>query len=141
MDKAGTRAKQASLRELYDTAPMKKTFGLDLSYNDSGQAVFHLPYHERLCHGLMDTHGGVIATMIDNAGWFTAATMYDTWINTSEFTVRLLEPANKEGLVATGSIVRAGSSMCVTTMEVRGDSGRLVAIGSGTFVVSGKSLF
>ena len=39
MDKAGTRAKQASLIELYDTAPMKKTFGLDLSYNDNGQAL------------------------------------------------------------------------------------------------------
>ena len=104
MDDAQRRAKEAALCDLYDTIPMKKTFGLDLSYNEKGQAVFHLPFQEGLCHGLMDVHGGVVATMIDNAGWFTAVTEYDTWINTSEFTVRL------------------------------------VATGSGTFIVSRKSL-
>ena len=140
MDDADRRAKEAALCDLYDTAPMKKTFGLDLSYNEEGQAVFYLPFQERLCHGLMDVHGGVVATMIDNAGWFTAATEYDTWINTSEFTVRLLEPANREDLYATGTIIRAGSKICVTSMEVRGSSGRLVATGSGTFIVSQKSL-
>ena len=140
MDDAERRAKEAALCDLYDTAPMKKTFGLDLSYNERGEAVFHLPFQERLCHGLMDVHGGVVATMIDNAGWFTAAAKYDTWINTSEFTVRLLEPANREDLYATGTIIRAGSKMCVTRMEVRGPSGRLVATGSGTFVVSQKSV-
>jgi len=140
MDDADRRAKEAALCDLYDTAPMKKTFGLDLSYNEEGGAVFHLPFQERLCHGLMDVHGGVLATMIDNAGWFTAATEYDTWINTSEFTVRLLEPANREDLYATGTIIRAGSKICVTSMEVRGSSGRLVATGSGTFIVSQKSL-
>ena len=140
MDDADRRAKEAALCDLYDTAPMKKTFGLDLSYNEEGQAGFHLPFQERLCHGLMDVHGGVVATMIDNAGWFTAATEYDTWINTSEFTVRLLEPANREDLYATGTIIRAGSKICVTSMEVRGSSGRLVATGSGTFIVSQKSL-
>ena len=31
----------------------------------------------------------VIATLLDNAGWFTAAVEYDTWIATVELTVRL----------------------------------------------------
>tara|TARA_Y100000768_G_scaffold249030_1_gene189047 strand:- start:1484 stop:1909 length:426 start_codon:yes stop_codon:yes gene_type:complete len=140
MDDAERRAKESSLCDLYDTAPMKNTFGLELSYNEKGQAVFHLPFQEGLCHGLMDVHGGVIATMIDNAGWFTAATEYDTWINTSEITVRLLEPANQEDLHSVGTIIRAGSKICVTSMEVRGSSGRLVATGSGTFIVSQKIL-
>ena len=71
-----------------------------------------------------------------NAGWFTAATRYDHWINTSELTVRLHEPARGEGLVGTGSVVRAGRRLCVVSMEVRSDSGRLVATGAGCFVVS-----
>ena len=50
--------------------------------------------------------------------------------------VRLHEPAHQEDLHASGQIVRAGKRMCSTTMEVRTTSGRLVATGAGTFVVS-----
>jgi acyl-coenzyme A thioesterase PaaI-like protein len=37
-------------------------------------------------------------------------------------------------------VVRAGGKLCVATMEVRTASGRLVATGSGTFVVSSKPI-
>jgi len=117
-------------------APMKKTFGMELSYDENGDAVFQMPFKASLCHAMRDTHGGAIATLIDNAGWFTAATRYDFWISTSEMSVRLHEPAHQEDLHATGQIVRAGKRMCSTTMEVRTTSGRLVATGAGTFVVS-----
>ena len=140
MDKSKLSKRTELLCKFYDAAPMKHTFELALRYDDEGRAHFHFPYQEKFCHALLDTHGGVIATMIDNAGWFTAATRYDTWINTSELTVRLHEPANKEDLHATGDVVRAGRKLCVATMEVRSASGRLVATGSGTFVVSSKAL-
>ena len=126
------------LSKFYDAAPMKHTFKLDLSFDNDGDAHFKLPYQKDFCHSLLDTHGGVIATMIDNAGWFTAATRYETWVNTSELTVRLHEPANQEELRASGKIVRAGGKLCVVSMEVKSATGRLVATGSGTFVVSEK---
>ena len=126
----------ARLAEFFGHAPMKQTFGMELSFDDDGNAVFEMPFRESLCHALKDTHGGVIATLIDNAGWFTAATRYDTWISTTEMTVRLHEPAHREDLHATGEVIRAGKRMCSTTMEVRTTDGRLVATGAGTFVVS-----
>ena len=128
------RAKQ--LQAFFALAPMKATFGMELDYDDEGNAVFDMPYNTDLCHAMKDTHGGAIATLIDNAGWFTAATRYDHWVSTSEMTVRLHEPANQEDLKATARVVRAGKRMCSTTMEVRSASGRLVATGAGTFVVS-----
>jgi uncharacterized protein (TIGR00369 family) len=131
-----TPRRAAILTEFFGHAPMKQTFGMELSYTDEGNAVFEMPYKESLCHAMKDTHGGAIATLIDNAGWFTAATRYDHWISTSEMTVRLHEPAHQEDLHATGQIVRAGKRMCSTTMEVRTTGGRLVATGAGTFVVS-----
>ena len=124
------------LRHFFSFAPMKATFGMELTYDDEGNAQFEMPYLMDLCHAMKDTHGGAIATLIDNAGWFTAATRYDNWVSTSEMTVRLHEPANKEDLFATACVVRAGKRMCSTTMEVRSASGRLVATGAGTFVVS-----
>ena len=119
---------------------MKHTFGMELSYDGDGNAVFEMPYKAELSHAMKDTHGGVIATLLDNAGWFTAAVQYDQWVNTSELTVRLHEPANQEDLRAAGKIVRAGKRLCVASMEVRSVSGRLVATGSGTFVVSSKPI-
>jgi uncharacterized protein (TIGR00369 family) len=136
MSTQDTQRRAAILMEFFGHAPMKKTFSMVLSYTEDGNAVFEMPYKESLCHAMKDTHGGAIATLIDNAGWFTAATRYDHWISTSEMTVRLHEPAHREDLHATGQIVRAGKRMCSTTMEVRTSSGRLVATGAGTFVVS-----
>ena len=78
----------------------------------------------------------MISTLLDNAGWFTAASRYDFWVNTSELTVRLLEPANREPLIGRGTVIRAGGRLCVASMTVHSASGRLVATGTGSFMVS-----
>lgn len=130
------RQRADMLKAFFAEAPMKATFGMTLSYNEEGDAHFEMPFKEALCHAMKDTHGGAIATLIDNAGWFTAATRYEYWISTSEMSVRLHEPAHQEDLYATGRIVRAGKRMCSTTMEVRTTGGRLIATGAGTFIVS-----
>lgn len=140
MDPATIRQRSERLVAFFAKAPMKQTFGMVLQYDDAGNAVFEMPFQRAMTHTMGDTHGGVISTLIDNAGWFTAATRYDTWVNTSELTVRLHEPAKREDLVGTGQVVRAGRRMCVVAMEVRTASGRLVATGSGCFVVSSKAI-
>ena len=119
---------------------MKRTFGMVLSYDDAGDATFRMPDQSAMHHSMRDTHGGVIATLIDNAGWFTAASRYDCWVDTSELTVRLLQPAGRETLVGRGSIVRAGRRLCVVRMTVHSESGRLVATGSGSFMVSRRPI-
>lgn len=121
-------------------APMKRTFGMELAFDAEGNARFTMPNQSDMHHALGDTHGGVIATLLDNAGWFTAATRYDCWVNTSELTVRLHEPAKQEDLLATGRVVRAGRRLCVVEMEVRSASGRLVATGAGSFMVSSRPI-
>ena len=126
----------AELVALFSRAPIKQTFGMVLSYDDEDRAVFVLPHNPGLEHALHDTHGGVIATLLDNAGWFTAAAQYDTWIATVELQVRLLEPVQREDLRAAGRLVRRGQHLAVCEMEVRTASGRLVAMGSGTFAVT-----
>ncbi len=140
MSQDTTAARANLMIRLFDQAPMKHTFGMVLSYDDAGNARLDMPHKVAFRNGIQDTHGGVIATLLDNAGWFTAAMQYENWVNTSELTVRLHEPANQEDLVAVGHIVRAGKRLCVAGMEVRSTSGRLVATGTGTFVVSSKAI-
>lgn len=139
MEPTDVKRRAEHLERLFDRAPMKHTFKMHLHFDDDGQAHFHMPHQSHFEHGLHDTHGGVIATLLDNAGWFTAALHYDTWVNTAELTVRLHEPANREALTAVGRMVRAGSKLAVTTMEVRSETHRLIATGSASFIVSSRS--
>ena len=119
--------------ELFRSAPIIKTFGMSLRYDDNEQAIVELPYNPALDHALGDTHGGVIGIMLDTAGWFTVAPYYGSWIATVEFHVRLLEPTTGQALQATGKLIRIGKRLAVAEMEVRSSDERLIARGSGTF--------
>lgn len=123
----------------YERAPIRKTIGMILSYNENDEAVLELSHNPGFEHGKRDTHGGIIATMMDTAGWFAAALQYNGWIATIEMQIRLLEPARRELLRATGRILRAGKNFAMTEMEVRTAAGRLVATGSGTYAVTGTT--
>jgi len=127
------------LVELFAGNPVKNTFGLDLSYNQAGQSVVFLPFNPGLTNSQKHTHGGIIATMIDNAGWFAAAAQTDRWLVTVDLHIQYLEPAHQNGLTATGSVIRQGKSLATTRMEVRSDDGRLVAIGSGSYLVTSSA--
>ena len=128
------------MKKLFGKARIKKAFGMNLTFNDQHEAVFEMPFNPEFTHAIGDVHGGVIATLLDNAGWFTAAVHYDSWIATTDLHVRLLEPAKKEDLVATGRLLKKGKHLAMAEMEVRSKLGRLVATGSGTFAVTSVPL-
>jgi len=131
--------KQNLLIAFFKTSPLQKSFAMDFKY-EGESAVFILPYNPSFNHAIGGIHGGAIATLIDNAGWFTSAQYYENWIATVEFNVRLLEPAREEDLIARGCIVRRGKRLAVCEMDVRNDKGKLIAIGSGTFTETGVSI-
>lgn len=125
---------------LFHSSTISKSLGIRMHYDEQERAVFDLPYDGRFDHFLDDVHGGAIATLIDNAGWFAAAAQYPTWIVSVEFQVRYHEPAGRQPLRAIGSIVRAGKRITSTAMEVRNAAGVLVATGAGSFVVTTSPL-
>lgn len=128
------------LVDAFHRAPIAKAFGMTLTYNENRQAVFHLPYNLNFDHALKGIHGGVFAILIDNAGWFTAAAHYKAWVVTVEFHTRLLEPVVGEDLRSVGKIIRAGNKLAVCEAEVRTKEDRLVATGSGTFLLTSTPL-
>lgn len=135
-DTGKLRKRCLQLEALYAKAPLRKTLGMELSFDEQGRAVFDLPYREGNCHALGDVHGGVIATMLDNAGWFTVAPHYDFWVATADLSVQLLDRPNREHLRAIGRILRIGKRVAMAEMEARSASDRLIAKGHGTFVVT-----
>jgi uncharacterized protein (TIGR00369 family) len=133
-------AHRERLIALFASSSIARSMGLSLSYDQAGRALIELPYTGKYDHFQDDVHGGAIATLVDNAGWFAAAVRYPTWIVSIEFQVRYHEAAGREPLTAVGTVLRAGKRITQTAMEVRNRSGVLVATGSGSFAVTSSPL-
>jgi uncharacterized protein (TIGR00369 family) len=130
------KTRQQKLLEAVQRTPIARTMGFRLSYNDEGEALLEMPYNPGFDQS-RGIHGGVFATLLDSAGWFTVAPHYDHWITTVEFHIRLLEPVQRNDLQSIGHIVRLGKRLATATMEVKThQDGRVIAIGSGTFAVT-----
>jgi len=112
-----------------EEAPIARFFGMALSYTDEGNAVFDLPYNPDLDHALHGIHGGVYATMLDNAGWFTAAAAH------AELSIHFLLPTERTSLRAIGRLLKPGKRQDIAEMHLYDGQGRLVGHAVGTFVV------
>ena len=124
-------------RMFNETVPIARTFGMTLSYTDEGNAVVDLPYNPNLDHALGGVHGGVYATMLDTAGWFTAAAAHDVpcWLTTAEMSVHFLAAVERTSLRAVGKLIRLGKRQDVAEMHLYDEEGRLVGHATGTFIV------
>jgi uncharacterized protein (TIGR00369 family) len=128
--------RKEELAKRFGAAPVRTALGMKLHYDAEGCPVFHLPYNPSLSNSVGGVHGGIIGTLVDMAGWWAAAPFYDHWIATAEFQVRLLQPAHKTDLYATGKLLRAGSKIAMYEVEVRAADGTLVAVGAGTYATT-----
>ena len=97
--------------------------------------MIDLPYNPSLDHALGDIHGGVYATMLDTASWFTSAAIHDCWVATSEMTVHFLKPAKGMALRAVGQLIKSGKRQDVVEARLYDEQDRLIGHAVGTFVV------
>ena len=120
-----------------EVAPIARSYGMTLSFTDEGQAVVDLPYNANLDHALGGVHGGVFATLLDTAGWFTAAAAHDIscWLATSELSIHFLAPVERTSLRAVGHVIKQGRRQDIAEMHLYDGEGRLVGHATGTFII------
>jgi uncharacterized protein (TIGR00369 family) len=133
--------REKSLAHEFNHAPIAKFFGMTLTYPEPGVARVDLPYNPNLDHAMHGVHGGVIATLVDIAGWFASAARHDGWVATAEFRTHLLEHVERRALWGEGRVIRAGRAVDVCEMRIFDETGRLVALASGTFIPQPKIAF
>jgi uncharacterized protein (TIGR00369 family) len=90
-------------------------------------------------------HGGVISATLDVAGGFAIMLQLATEMTgiptsfpkmgTIDLRVDYLRPGRGKHFIATARIVRRGSRIAVTHMELANDAGELIATGSAAYVV------
>lgn len=126
------------LAEMFNQrVPIARHFGMRLSYTEDGNAVVDLPYNPNLDHALKGIHGGVYATMLDTAGWFTAAAAHDLscWLTTAEMSIHFLRPTAQTSLRAMGRLIKRGKRQDIAEMHLYDEEGNLVGHGTGTFIL------
>ena len=124
-------------RRFNEEVPIARYFGMTLAFDDEGRAVVNLPHNPNLDHALGAVHGGVYATMMDIAGWFTAAGARDElcWLVTSDLSIRFLKPVVRMSLRAVGQMIKSGKRQDVVEMRLYDGESSLVGHAVGTFVV------
>ena len=121
------------LAALFGTSPVSVFIGQQLVECEGGVAEVVLPHRPEFQQALGVTHGGIIATIADTAGFFAAASSSEATVATVEFKINLLAAARGETLRARGTVVQRGSRLVIAEMKVTSDSGTLIAIGLGTY--------
>lgn len=108
------------------------TIGASIVAVEAGRVELSLPYSPHITqqHGFV--HGGIIATVLDSACGYAAATLMpaEAGVLTIEFKTNLLAPAKGERFVAIGNVLRAGRTITVTFGEafaIEGSSRKLIA--------------
>ncbi len=111
--------------------------GLLLEAAGPGWARMRMALRPEVMNPFGSVHGGAIAALIDSAAGsaIAAGTAPDSdrIMGTIDMQVHFLERGRGAALIAEGRMVRAGRAVAIASVEVRDESGALVAMGTGTF--------
>jgi len=140
------------IHQILDNIPFNQHVGIKVGELESHEVsiVFDKkpelignPMHEIL-------HGGMISTSLDLVGGLmTMVTMLDENniqtleeavphirnLGTIDLRVDYIRPGRGNSFRATAQVLRKGSKIAVARMELHNDSGDLIAVGTGTYLV------
>ncbi len=111
---------RALVERMLTGQPFMALLGVRLGSVAAGRVELRLPYRRELTQHDGFFHGGVIATLADNAGGAAAYTTLSPGMGglTVEIKVNLLAPGVGQELVARGEVVRAGKRLVICRSDV-----------------------
>lgn len=132
--------------------PFNQLLGLEITHFNAQNAEVRFAWHDKLIgnpvHKIL--HGGVTASALDLAGGAVAAaniiaqlsdvspaTIQQSLskIGTIDLRTDYLRPGRGEEFTVTAHIIRSGSKVAVTRMEMHNELGEHIAFGTGTYLV------
>ena len=127
----------ADIQAMLDASPFIRGCGMKVVRLDAEALEITVelamqPQFERRA-GTAQWHGGPIAALIDTAGDYALALHAGGPVPTINFRTDYLRPAVDTSLTATARVRRAGRTVGVVDIDVTDDSGRLVAVGRGSY--------
>lgn len=124
-----------TLRKLNELAAFNRWCGLEVATAELGHVEITLPWKAELGQYSGFLHAGLVATLIDTACGYAAATLAGTGLLASHFSVNCLRPATGQSFLARARVVKPGKSQFFTACELFAVSG-----GKSTLVATGETL-
>lgn len=135
-----------------DKIPFNRLLGLSVESIDEDQAKFRFDMRQELIGNYIrrTLHGGVISSTLDVTGGMVAflgvlKRMRDSSVEekmarfsklgTIDLRIDYLRPGLGQFFVSSGFVLRTGSRVAVTRMELHNDERNLIAVGTGTYIV------
>jgi len=111
---------EAKVRDSFARQPFAHFVGFAISDLSPGKLEFTLPLRPDLTQQHGFAHGGVIATLADNASAYAAFSLMppDSAPLTVEFKLNLLAPGEGDRLVARGQVLKPGRTLSVCESRV-----------------------
>ena len=141
---------EASLRYSMDSVPFSRWMGMELEAIEDDRVLMAFDMREELIGDPTKRalHGGVISAVLDTVDGFAALlgvltrdseqsppSNLSPWLSTIDMRTDYLRPGVGERFTATAFPQRVGGRLVVTRMELHNDTGALIAVGTGTYVV------
>jgi uncharacterized protein (TIGR00369 family) len=108
------------VRESFAAQPFMATLGARLTDLQPGRCEIALQHDPRLTqqHGFI--HGGVVATLADNAAGYAAFSLMpaQAQVLTTEFKINLLNPARGQAFFGRAQVLKAGRTLTVCDANV-----------------------
>jgi uncharacterized protein (TIGR00369 family) len=135
-----------------DRIPFNRVLGVSIDSMTFERARLRFDFRDELVGNYIrrSLHGGVVSASLDLVGGLVAflsaiqsleqrpvAEKMEHLANVGTIDLRIdyLRPGVGSHFVADGSILRAGNKVAVTRMELHNDEERLIAVGSGAYLV------
>ena len=128
--------KEALLNRLPDRMPFWKLLGIEFVDVAKGWAKMCIPFAEKLTNSTGVSHGGALFTLADSAASMALVSMAARGevVTTVEMKINFIRPFDGGDVVAEASILHCGKTTALGDIELRDESGNLIAKGSATLL-------
>ncbi|MBN6188115.1 PaaI family thioesterase [Aneurinibacillus sp. BA2021] len=124
-----------TLKDTFAKVPFWQHTGCVIEQVKDGSAVLSLTVAHEHMNGNMTLHGGVYATLLDNAMGLAARSQGDMKQATTNMNIHFLAAVSEGKIYARGRIVHRTKRTITTEARVETEDGTLLAMGTGSFRV------
>lgn len=123
------------LREYFSEVPFWKHFGCVIEELEEGQSVVSLTIEPHHLNANMTVHGGMYATLADNAMGLASRSTAGRSQATTHMNIHFLAAADRGTIYARARVIHRTKRTVTTEARVEKEDGTLLAMATGTFRV------
>jgi uncharacterized protein (TIGR00369 family) len=118
-------------------AKISRFLNKEITIEKPGVARVAIPFQPDLTQNSDFLHAALLFEVGDTAGFVAVNSLDETYSTlTVDYHINLMRPVQKEGVYAIGEVVNAGRTICVARSSIYTASGKLVAAGQGTYMMT-----